>query len=107
MGGMSKLPYESATSNGLVGWGLFVCLLLHDARQVVVARPLHLLLGDTLLDVVVCVSDGCWHTAYGDDTVTRARREGALLADLDAGSRQLLDLYQVAPPGTCSHTHSC
>lgn len=63
------------------------------------ARALELLLLDLLLDEEGGAGDGGGRAADGDDAVARARRERALLRDLDVGARHLLDLHQRAPAG--------
>lgn len=86
-------------------------VLLHEARDGVVARALELLLLDLLLDEVLRVGDGGGRARDGHDAVARAGRERALLGDLDVGARHLLDLYQASPAGACGvqrYTgHSC
>lgn len=69
------------------------------------ARALELLLLDLLLDEVLRVADGGLRAADGDDAVARARRERALLRDLDVRARHLLDLHEAAPAGACGTPH--
>lgn len=64
------------------------------------AGPLRLLLLDALLDQVVGDVDRVRAARDGHDAVARARREDALLADLDVRAGQVLDLDQAAAGGT-------
>lgn len=64
------------------------------------AGPFRLLLLDPLLDQIVGHVDGVGRPGDGDDAVPGARREDALLRDLDVGTGQVLDLDQTAPGGT-------
>lgn len=64
------------------------------------AGPLRLLLLDALLDQVVGHVDGVRAARDGHDAVPGAGREDALLADLDVGPGQVLDLDQAAARGS-------
>lgn len=64
------------------------------------AGPLRLLLLDALLDQVVGHVDGVRAARDGHDAVAGAGREDALLADLDVGPGQVLDLDQAAARGS-------
>lgn len=82
--------------------------LLHERVDRVVPGALQLLLLDLLVDEVVGVGDRVRGARDGDDAVARARRERALLADLDVGAGHLLDLDEAASARTCvTHTHTC
>lgn len=76
--------------------------LLHEAGDGVVASALELLLLDLLLDEVLRAGDGGGRARDGDDAVARARRERALLRDLDVRAGHLLDLHQAPPAGACN-----
>lgn len=65
------------------------------------AGALEFLLLDLLFDEVLRGRDGGAAAADGHDAVARARRERALLRDLDVGARHLLDFHQAPPAGTC------
>lgn len=89
-----------------------VCFLLRDdggggfagggrrCRRGRLAGPFRLLLLDPLLDQIVSDVDGIRGPGDGDDAVPGARREDALLRDLDVGTGQVLDLDQTATGGT-------
>lgn len=65
------------------------------------AGALEFLLLDLLLNEVLCGGDGGAVAADGYNAVARARRESALLRDLDVGARHLLDFHQASSAGTC------
>lgn len=74
--------------------------LLHEAGDGVVAGPLELLLLYFLVDEVLRGADGVGGAADGHDAVAGARRERALLGDLDVGARHLLDFHQATAART-------
>lgn len=80
--------------------------LLYEAGDRVMARALHLLLLDLLLDEVLRVADGGRGAGDGDDAVAGARGERALLRYLYVRAGHLLDLDEAAPAGTCNR-HIC
>lgn len=69
------------------------------------AGALQLFLLDLLLNEVLRGGDGRCAAADGDDAVASARRESALLRDLDVGARHLLDLHQASSARTCDGRH--
>lgn len=75
--------------------------LLDDGRNCVLARTLRLLLLDLLVDQVVRHCDGVRLAGDGDNAIPGARREFALLRDVDVGTRQLLDLHKTSATGSC------
>lgn len=64
------------------------------------AGALEFLLLDLLLDQVLRGGNGGGAAADGHDAVACARRERALLRDLDVGTRHLLDFHQASSAGT-------
>lgn len=96
----------------------FCCCLLRDSchgsglsgcgrrcRRGRLAGPFRFLLLDSLLDQVVGNVDGVRRTGDGDDAIPGARREDALLGDLDVRARQVLDLDQATAGGTWGSTN--
>lgn len=84
--------------DGCHGGGLSGCG--RRCRRGRLAGPFRFLLLDSLLDQVVGNVDGVRRTGDGDDAIPGARREDALLGDLDVRARQVLDLDQATAGGT-------
>lgn len=84
--------------DGCHGGGLSGCG--RRCRRGRLAGPFRFLLLDSLLDQVVGNVDGVRRTGDGDDAIPGARREDALLGDLDVRTGQVLDLDQATAGGT-------